>query len=304
MKILLSNPSITVERDSIDSTLLSPAMALPGILFVHGWGGSQAQDLERAREISGLGCVCLTIDLRGHGKDMQHMNSVSRAQNLADLIAAYDWLASRPNVEASAIAVVGISYGGYLAAILSSLRSIRWLALRTPALYKDEHWEIPKKELHADNSLLEYRRRRIEPGENKALRACTEFHGDSLLIEAENDSIIPHAVIENYKSALSNSRSLTSRVITGADHGLSTEESQQNYNSLLISWLTEMISGARLDSAKAQSANSSSSEIKPSDPVKRTDPLKPSDAIKQSDMESPKTHPLTTKPAGITQSLI
>lgn len=252
MNILLSNPAITVERDSICSTLLSPAMTLPGILFVHGWGGSQAQDLERAREISGLGCVCLTIDLRGHGKDTQHRSSVSRAQNLADLIAAYDWLAARPNVEPSAIAVVGISYGAYLAAILSSLRPVRWLTLRTPALYKDEHWEIPKKELHADASLFEYRSRRIEPSANKALRACAEFGGDSLLIEAENDSIIPHAVIENYMTALSNSRSLTSRTISGADHGLSSEEAQQNYTILLIGWLTEMISGARLDSAKAQ----------------------------------------------------
>ena len=255
MNILLSNPGIAVGNDNICSTLLSPAMSLPGILFVHGWGGSQAQDLERASEISGLGCVCLTIDLRGHGKDVQHMNSVSRAQNLADVIAAYDWLASRVNIEPSAIAVVGISYGAYLAAILSSLRSIRWLVLRTPALYKDEHWDMPKKELHADNSLFDYRCRRLEPDENKALHACATFEGDVLLIEAENDSIIPHAVIENYMSALSNARSLTSRVISGADHGLSTAAMQQGYNTLLIGWLTEMISGARLDSAKSQAAN-------------------------------------------------
>lgn len=254
MNILLSNPEIPVESGSICSTLLSPAMALPGILFVHGWGGSQAQDLERAQEISGLGCVCLTIDLRGHGKDVQHMNSISRAQNLTDLLAAYDWLAARHNVEPSAIAVVGISYGGYLAAILSSLRAVRWLALRTPALYKDEQWEIPKKELHADASLLDYRNTRIDASDNKALRACAEFQGDALLIEAENDSIIPHTVIENYMTALSNARSLTSRVIRGADHALSTAEAQQNYTTLLTGWLTEMIAGARLDSAKAQSA--------------------------------------------------
>lgn len=264
MNILLSHPTITVNTggsvnnegsigsERIFSTLLSPAMALPGILFVHGWGGSQAQDLERAREISGLGCVCLTIDLRGHGKDEQQMHSVSRAQNLADLIAAYDWLASRPNVEPSAIAVVGISYGGYLAAVLSSLRPIRWLALRTPALYKDERWESPKKELHSDITLIDYRRSRIDALENKALRACSEFQGDALVIEAENDAIIPHTVIENYMNALSNARSLTSRIISGADHGLSEAPAQQDYTTLLINWLTEMISGARLESAKSQ----------------------------------------------------
>ncbi len=263
MNILLSNPAIAVGSNSICSTLLSPSMALPGILFVHGWGGSQAQDLERAREISGLGCVCLMIDLRGHGQDVRHMDTVSRAQNLDDLLAAYDWLAARPHVDPRAIAVVGISYGAYLAAISSALRPIRWLALRTPALYKDGHWDIPKKQLHTDSSLLDYRRSRIAPDANRALKACAEFRGDALLIAAENDVIIPHAVIENYRTALSNARSLTTRTISGADHGLSSEISQQHYTMLLIGWLTEMIAGARLDSANAQPAGLHASDQSP-----------------------------------------
>ena len=39
--------------------------ARAGVLFVHGWGGSQQQYLARAREIAALGCVCLTFDLAG-----------------------------------------------------------------------------------------------------------------------------------------------------------------------------------------------------------------------------------------------
>src|SRR5207245_1378323 len=85
----------------------------------------QQHDLERAREAAGLGCVCVTFDLRGHGTDVNECTSVTRDQNLADIVAAYDWLARMPSVDASAIAVVGISYGGYLAAILSALRGIR-----------------------------------------------------------------------------------------------------------------------------------------------------------------------------------
>lgn len=252
MNILLSQLKIPIDRVNLSATLLSPAMTLPGILFVHGWGGSQSQDLERAREISGLGCVCLTIDLRGHGEDASEVDTVSRAQNLDDLIAAYDWLVAQHNVEPSAIAAVGISYGGYLASMLSAVRPIRWLALRAPALYKDENWEMPKKQLNADLSLQHYRRQRIEPLENRALRACTEFRGDALIIESENDSIIPHPVIENYVAALSNTRSLTSRIISGADHALTDPEAQQNYTTLLLNWLTEMIGGARQSSVKSQ----------------------------------------------------
>jgi dienelactone hydrolase len=66
---------------------------------------------------------------------------VSREESLRDILAAYDFLAAQPNVDSDSIAVVGSSYGGYLAALLTALRPVKWLALRVPALYKDSEWE-------------------------------------------------------------------------------------------------------------------------------------------------------------------
>src|SRR5690606_12507666 len=64
MDIELGRLDIEVARgESVEATLLAPQRALPGVLFVHGWGGSQSQDLSRAREVAALGCVCLTFDL-------------------------------------------------------------------------------------------------------------------------------------------------------------------------------------------------------------------------------------------------
>ncbi|HVL01641.1 MAG TPA: alpha/beta fold hydrolase [Dongiaceae bacterium] len=252
MNIQLLQHEIPVGTEKICCSLLRPAVALPAILFVHGWGGSQEQDLARAKEVSGLGCVCLTIDLRGHDLDSDRAKTVSREDNLQDLIAAYDWLAARPNVEPNAIAVVGISYGGYLAAILASLRPVRWLVLRAPALYKDEGWHLPKRQLHADQDLQQYRLTRIAPEDNLALKACADFRGDALIVESELDTIIPHTVIENYVAALSQAGSLTSRVISNADHALSEKNMRKAYNLHLKRWLTEMIFGAREDAAKSE----------------------------------------------------
>lgn len=245
MNIQLTQLEIPVADEHIRGSLLAPAAALPAILFVHGWGGSQEQDLARAREASGLGCVCMTVDLRGHDLDSEQSKTVSREHNLQDLLAAYDWLVQQPNVEAAAIAVVGISYGGYLAAILSTLRPVRWLALRAPALYKDEGWQLPKRQLHADTDLLAYRLSKIAPEENLALKACCAFRGDALIVESEKDDVVPHPVIENYIAALGNANSLTARVIAGADHGLTEKNMRKAYTALLIKWLTEMIAGAR-----------------------------------------------------------
>ncbi|SNS40660.1 hypothetical protein SAMN06265795_102572 [Noviherbaspirillum humi] len=244
--------NIQVDEETIAGTLVVPSTRVPGVLFVHGWGGSQEQYLARARQVAALGCLCLTFDLRGHADTQPQQGTVSRENNLRDVLAAYDRLASHPGIDPDSIAVVGSSYGGYLAAILTELRPVRWLALRVPALYMDSGWEVPKLQLHHDQDLKSYRRSLIEAGDNRALRACAAFKGDVLIVESENDDTIPHEVIVNYMEACIQPKSLTYRVISGADHGLSQEASQRAYTALLVSWMSEMVLGARGGNASTQ----------------------------------------------------
>lgn len=236
---------IAVGEGHIAGTIVTPTTRIPGVLFVHGWGGSQAQYLARAREITALGCICLTFDLRGHAGTQQQHETVSRESNLRDVLAAYDVLAAHRLVDPSSIAVVGSSYGSYLAAILTSLRPVRWLALRAPALYMDDDWELPKRQLHKEQNLHTYRQKFIRATDNCALRACKAFEGDVLVIESEFDHVIPHAVISSYLEACISARSLTYRIIEGADHGLTEIRNQRAYTALLVNWMTEMVFGAR-----------------------------------------------------------
>jgi dienelactone hydrolase len=232
---------IAIDDEHMNGTFLSPKSKVPGVLFVHGWGGSQERDLERAKGIAGLGCVCLTFDLRGHtGGAGIPLSRVTREDNLRDLLAAYDRLLAHPGLDTSAIAVVGTSYGGYLASILTSLRPVRWLALRVPALYRDEQWHTPKRDL------LDYRSTLVHADTNRALQACSQFTGDVLLVESETDDHVPHATIMSYRAACQQTHSLTHRIIDGADHSLSDPVSQQAYTSILVSWITEMVVGERL----------------------------------------------------------
>src|ERR687891_2799181 len=95
---------IPVDDQRISGTLVTPATVVPGVLFVHGWGGSQEQYLARAREIAALGCVCLTFDLRGHARTEPQHETVTREHSLRDVIAAYDVLANQRAVDGSPIA--------------------------------------------------------------------------------------------------------------------------------------------------------------------------------------------------------
>lgn len=242
---------LDIGGDALAGTLLSPAPRLPGVLFVHGWGGNQRHDLVRAREIAGLGCVCMTFDLRGHEGTFSMQETVNRQQNMHDLLSAYDRLATSANVDPHSIAVVGISYGGYLAALLTAQRPVRWLALRSAALYPDEGWELPKRELHRRYDLAAYRRRRHGPEDNSALRACEAFAGDALVVAAERDTIVPRPVTQSYASAfVASARSLTMRVLPDADHALTDKACQQAYTTLLVDWMTEMIMGSRQSHAR------------------------------------------------------
>jgi dienelactone hydrolase len=248
---------ILVDNDSIAGTFVTPATKMPGVLFVHGWGGCQEQYLVRAREASALGCVSLTFDLRGHAATLPQFETVSRENNLRDVMAAYDMLACHPQVDPSAIAVIGSSYGGYLAAILTTLRPIKWLALRAPALYMDSGWELPKRQLHKDQDLDTYRKSLIPAKENRALRAAAAFEGDVLLVESEFDHLIPAAVVSNYREAFIKSPSLTYRIMKGADHGLTDDACQRAYTVLLVNWLNEMIFGTQSKTASAAAVSPS-----------------------------------------------
>lgn len=213
---------IQVECESLPGTLIAPAPLVPGVLFFQGWNSSRAHYLPRAREIAAPGCFCLTFEPRGVAADDPRSDTVTREDNLHDIIAAYYVLANRAGLDRNAIGLVGSSYGAYLAAILTSLRPVRWLTLRAQALYRDEDWDFPKAQLDRQ-VLATYRNCVVHSNSNRALRACAAFRGDVLIVQSEHDDIIPPSVVTSYRNAFDAARSVTHRVIEGADHGLSEE---------------------------------------------------------------------------------
>ena len=88
--------------------------------------------------------------------------------------------------------------------------------------------------------------------DSRALLACASFKGDALIVESERDAIIPGAVLASYRDALSTAGSLTYRVLSNADHALTSEADQQSYTALLVNWLTEMLFGARTGGSVAR----------------------------------------------------
>jgi uncharacterized protein len=73
-----------------------------------------------------------------------------------------------------------------------------------------------------------------------------------LIVESEQDDVVPHPVIANYLAAFTRARSLTHRLIKGADHGLSDVSWQRNSTSFLLQWLAHRVIGASAGATNAQ----------------------------------------------------
>ena len=235
---------IAVDDQHIAGTLVMPATMIPGVLLVHGWGGNQEQYVARAREIAVLGCICLTFDLRGHARDEQEHEHVTREDNLHDVVAAYDLLAGQRLVD---------RHGD-----CGRRQQLRRLSGRDPDLAAARAMArpacsctLPGRGLGATEAAARPRgSRRIPatPGPargNRALPACADFKGDVLVAKSEHDEVVPHPAVASFLGAFTKAHSLTHRVIEGADHGLVEQTHQKAYTALLVRWATEMVLGAR-----------------------------------------------------------
>jgi len=251
LEVRVDSLRVPVADDHFSATLAAPLAAKPAVIFVHGWNGTKEFDLGHVRDAVAVGCVVLAVDLRGHDRDDPLHERVTRQDNLGDLIAAYDWLVAREDVDADAIAIVGFSYGAYLATLVAAQRRVQWLALRSPALYPDEGWDVPKHELEVRVELDEYRRHVHSPQANRALAALAEFRGDVLLVRAQDDDVLPMPVAESFRGALVRASSITTRTIPGADHALSHPDAKRAWAELLQDWLAAMVGGARRNAAVA-----------------------------------------------------
>lgn len=218
--------------------------AAPAALFLHGWDACRQAMSGPLAEAASLGFTCLDYDLRGHGATEDQRATVTPRQSLDDAIAAYDDLLASPGVDASAVALVGASFGGWLAALLTAHRPVRWLVLRVPALYPDSCWDLPKAALD-DQALARYREARPSAASDRALAACAAFEGEVLVVWSGRDEVLPDCLAPAFQAAFPRAATLTVRRIRGADHGLSDSRHRIEYRSLLGDWLQASLRAAR-----------------------------------------------------------
>ena len=98
----------------------APAAGWPAVIWVHGGPAMQCRPNFRAdmQALLDQGYAVLMPNVRGstgYGRPYMDADDVDRRlDSVHDLAAGQHWLAARPDIDASRIAVMGQSYGGYM----------------------------------------------------------------------------------------------------------------------------------------------------------------------------------------------
>ena len=96
---------------------LKPYQKRPAVLILHGFGGHKDGPQQRwsSNQFAAWGYVALRLDYRGCGDSEGRRGWVLPMEQVADTRNAMSYLASRADVDASRICLVGTSYGASVA---------------------------------------------------------------------------------------------------------------------------------------------------------------------------------------------
>ncbi len=116
----------TFDKRSIPAFIYRPAAAKPGqklpvVIQIHGGPEGQEQPSFNPRRqswVNELGAAVIIPNVRGstgYGKTYLGLdNAEKREDSVKDIGALLDWVAKQPDLDASRVAIVGQSYGGYM----------------------------------------------------------------------------------------------------------------------------------------------------------------------------------------------
>ncbi|WP_420631740.1 alpha/beta hydrolase [Candidatus Leptofilum sp.] len=88
-------------------------------IYAHGFGGNRGALLAQAAAMHQAGYGSLLVDLRNHGESGDAISTWGQAES-RDLVAAFEYLQTRPEVDSTRIGLVGKSMGGAAAALAAS----------------------------------------------------------------------------------------------------------------------------------------------------------------------------------------
>jgi esterase/lipase len=196
--------TLNLGQDEIPWRLLTPKGADTQycVLWLQGWSSTMDSHREGVERMSAhTNTAFATLDPAGHGLHKLPIEQSTRKQQHEEVVAVFDELKKRGYGK---IIVIGGSFGGYMAALLTDKRSVHAVVLRAPANYPDDEFEIPFGETLRSKDYAAYTKTKESDEmltKSAATRAIESYDGFVYVLEHELDTVVPQKVPKNYFAA-------------------------------------------------------------------------------------------------------
>lgn len=187
--------------------------------------------------IAGTNSSALVIDYSGHGDSPFDINDMSTAENFNEVIAAYDWI--EKNRPGKTINVLGTSYGGFHAALLTQYRSVKKLILRVPAIYEVQSFYTKWRDMDREKLRTVYRTDADNFIAHPVLAHAKQFKGKKLVITHELDDVCPPATTSLFTDSFNADAWEAKGFMHGLGQSTYTEDQIKEYRQIIIDWLNK-----------------------------------------------------------------
>lgn len=246
-----------VKGQTIAASLHVPeSTPAPGVVMCHGFTGTRMEAhllfVKAAREFCAAGMNVLRFDFRGSGESDGTFEKMTVEGEIADALAAVEFLREQPGVDPERVGILGLSLGGLVAACAAS-RSERVRALVLWSAVSDlmavfsarEGWDELQATIERDG-YVDHGAFRIGKGfyddcaHVAPLAELAGFVGPALVVHGSEDSTVVSSHADRYIDALPGTDK-SKRIVAGADHTFSSIAWEQEAIGVTREWLVERL---------------------------------------------------------------
>ena len=125
---------------------------------------------------------------------------------------------------------------GYLTALLVGENDVKSLILRAPAIYKDEIFREKIEKVYESRFMSKDKYK-----ESRPIKAIAQFKGSLLIIQSENDEVIPEEVINAYFDNAILAKKKKLYIFKGATHRITSPRLRQKLYNITCRWFKETL---------------------------------------------------------------
>jgi uncharacterized protein len=225
---------------------------IPAVILFHGFTGTKIEPhrifVKQARALAKAGIAALRFDFRGSGDSEGEFSNMTLTGELKDARAALDFMRSRPGIDQSRIGVLGLSFGGAVAALLLGsdtdiCAAALWAPVGHPSDMAQHRYTAKVDRQLKQMGCVDYGGNAVgkcffdDVGKHQPIQAITRSKAPVLLVHGSKDQTCPVKVSREYESALKKARCVVMKhIITGADHTFNSLQWEVQVLALTLEW--------------------------------------------------------------------